>query len=209
MVGHSSGGGLSQHVVDSGKGEGVGKLVVLAGIPSFGGWRVYWNWLKLDPWFPIRVLWDLYHPRSPLSSTRLVHRAFFAPDYPIDKVRKFEAEMSYSESMSWPSGMMFPFVNRSRLLSNLVSNSSNQHAVLLTIGGAQDKLVSVPIMRRLANLYAATNVGIGARSMKLGIRNVSALQHEFTSGVAKEKMREKGKGECGLRRLAGLERDTT
>ena len=37
LVGHSSGGGLSQHVVDSGKGLGVGKLVVLAGIPSFGG----------------------------------------------------------------------------------------------------------------------------------------------------------------------------
>ncbi|CAE6472577.1 unnamed protein product [Rhizoctonia solani] len=198
LVGHSSGGGLSQHVVDAGKGEGVGKLVVLAGIPSFGGWRVYLNWFILDPWFPIRVLWDLYHPRSPLSSTRLVHRAFFSPTYPIEKVQAFESEMSPYESMSWPSGMMFPFISRKRLLTNLVIH--NARIPLLTIGGAQDTLVSVPIMRRLAHLYAATSVGIhaaGTKSKKrLGFKDVSMLQDGFTSGVTRtneEKEKERGK----------------
>ncbi|CAE6526597.1 unnamed protein product [Rhizoctonia solani] len=198
LVGHSSGGGLSQHVIDSGKGESVGKLVVLAGIPSFGGWIVYLNWFILDPWFPIRVLWDLYHPRSPLSSTRLVHRAFFAPTCPIEKVRAFEAEMSPYESMSWPSGMMFPFISRKRLLTNLLAH--NAQAPLLTIGGAQDKLVSVPIMRRLAHLYAATVVGINAggttAKKKPGFKDVSGLQGEFISGVTQtrgEKKREQGK----------------
>ncbi|KAJ1303847.1 hypothetical protein OPQ81_008267 [Rhizoctonia solani] len=198
LVGHSSGGGLSQHVIDSGKGEGVGKLVVLAGIPSFGGWRVYLNWFILDPWFPIRILWDLYHPRSPLSSTQLVHRAFFSPSYPIEKVRTFEAEMSPFESMSWPSGMMFPFISRERLLANLLVH--NARAPLLTIGGSQDKLVSVPIMRRLAGLYAATSVGIHAGGTiikkKLGLRDVTGLQDGFTSGVTQtteEKERQRGK----------------
>ncbi|KAG8728452.1 hypothetical protein FRC11_011043 [Ceratobasidium sp. 423] len=198
IVGHSSGGGLSQHVVDSGKAEGVGKLVVLAGIPSFGGWRVYLNWFMLDPWFPIRILWDMYHPRSPLSSTRLVHRAFFAPSYPIEKVRAFEAEMSPYESMLWPSGMMFPFISRKRLLTNLLIH--NTQAPLLTIGGAQDTLVSVPIMRRLAHLYAATSVGIHTggttTKRKPGFKDVSGLQGGFVSGVTKtrvEKERERGK----------------
>ncbi|CAE6448006.1 unnamed protein product [Rhizoctonia solani] len=198
LVGHSSGGGLCQHVIDSGKGEGVGKLVVLAGIPSFGGWRVYLNWFMLDPWFPIRVLWDLYHPRSPLSSTRLVHRAFFSPTYSIEKVRTFEAEMSPYESMSWPSGMMFPFISRKRLLTNLIAY--NTHAPLLTIGGAQDKLVSVPIMRRLAYLYADTSVrthaGATTAEKKLGCKDVSGLQDGLTSGVnrtSEEKKKERGK----------------
>lgn len=91
--------------------------------------------------------------------------------------------MSHFESMSWPSGMMFPFVSRPRVLANLLANSQGHHAILLTIGGAQDKLVSIPIMRRLASMYASTNVGIGAG---LGLKNVSLLQHGFTSGVAKE-----------------------
>ncbi|CAE6471155.1 unnamed protein product [Rhizoctonia solani] len=175
LVGHSSGGGLSQHWY-------------WRGFPVLEGKSLLVN---------RGVLWDLYHPRSPLSSTRLVHRAFFSPTYPIDKVRAFEAEMSPYESMSWPSGMMFPFISRKRLLTNLIAH--NAHVPLLTIAGAQDKLVSVPIMRRLAHLYAGTSVGIhaaGTVAKKLGFRDVSGLQDGFTSGVTRtneEKEREPGK----------------
>ncbi|CUA76514.1 hypothetical protein RSOLAG22IIIB_06319 [Rhizoctonia solani] len=194
LVGHSAGGGLSQYLISKGKGDSVGKLVVLAGIPAFGAWRVYLNWFLLDPLFLIRALWDLYHPRTALSSTRLVHRAFFSPTYSIDKVQAFEAEMAPYESMSWPMGMMFPFVSPKRLLSNLIPY--NARAPLLTIGGEQDKLVSVPIMHRLAHLYAATSVGIHAGNTKLGFKNVSILQDGFTSGVTKsneEREKERGK----------------
>ncbi|KAF8603369.1 hypothetical protein BDV93DRAFT_523434 [Ceratobasidium sp. AG-I] len=193
LVGHSSGGGLSQHVVDSGKGVGVGKLVVLAGIPSFGGWRVYVNWFKLDPWFPIRILRDFYHPRSPLSTTRLVHNAFFSPTYPVEKVQKFEAEMSPYESMLWPSGMMFPFISCARVLKNLLVTcppESKKRVPLLAISGAQDTLVSHPIMRRMVHVYAATNVGVRAR-----VRDISSLQYEGTSGIQGEK---EGEGEAGV-----------
>lgn len=194
LVGHSAGGGLSQYLIGQGKADGVGKLVILAGFPSFGGWQVYWNWFKLDPWFPIRVLWDLYHPRSPLSSTRLIHQAFFSPTYPADKVRTFEAEMAPYESMLWPSEMMFTFVSRTRVLANLLKSATSNHAnassskkptPLLVIAGAQDKLMSVPIMRRLAQMYAATNVGIGVKTTP-GMKDVSVLQHEFTSGLPEE-----------------------
>ncbi|QRW22736.1 alpha/beta hydrolase family protein [Rhizoctonia solani] len=225
LVGHSSGGGLSQHVIDSGKGEGVGKLVVLAGIPSFGGQVLFNHGFLTNTLIRLhlidgefistglslilgslsafygRLTWvigSLYHPRSPLSSTRLVHRAFFSPTYPIGKVQEFEAEMSPFESMSWPSGMMFPFVSRKRLLSKLTK--LNARAPLLTIGGAQDKLVSVPIMRRLAHLYAATSVGIHAAGhavteKKFRFKDVSSKQDGFVPGVTRtENEREKEQG---------------
>ncbi|KAJ1303848.1 hypothetical protein OPQ81_008268 [Rhizoctonia solani] len=198
LVGHSAGGGLSQYIIGNGKAKDVGKLVILAGIPSFGAWRIYLNWLLLDPWFLIRALWDLYHPRTALSSTRLVHRAFFSPSYPIEKVQAFEAEMAPFESMSWPMGMMFSFVSPKRLLTNLLAH--NARTPLLTIGGSQDKLVSVPIMRRLAGLYAATSVGIHTGGTiikkKLGLRDVTGLQDGFTSGVTQtteEKERQRGR----------------
>ncbi|KAG8683354.1 hypothetical protein FRC09_016134 [Ceratobasidium sp. 395] len=187
LVGHSAGGGLSQHLVDSGKGSGVGKLVIIAGFPCYGGWRVYVNWVKNDPWFPLRILKDLYHMRSPLSSTRLVHRAFFSPTYSIDKVRAFETDMAPYESMSWPSGMMTPFVSCARVLSNLFqfasttsSPSSKKHTPLLVVSGAQDMLMRDPLMKWMANQYAATNVGIGYSAK---FKNVSRLQYEFTSGI--------------------------
>jgi thioesterase domain-containing protein len=37
LAGHSAGGGLSQYIIGKGKAEGVGKLVILAGFPSYGG----------------------------------------------------------------------------------------------------------------------------------------------------------------------------
>ncbi|GAB1522121.1 hypothetical protein RhiTH_005230 [Rhizoctonia solani] len=185
LVGHSAGGGLAQYIVGNGRAEGVRKLVVLAGIPSFGAWRIYLNWLILDPWFLVRALWDLYHPRTALSSTKLVHRAFFSPNYPIEKVQAFEAEMAPFESMSWPMGMMFPFVSPMRVLNNLGIHGSK--TPLLTIAGAQDTLVSVPIMRRLAHLYAATSIGIYSNTTKtkrkLEFADVSNMQDGFVSGV--------------------------
>jgi hypothetical protein len=88
--------------------------------------------------------------------------------------------------------MIFPFVSRSRVLNNLIANSTSRptnsdstkrHPTLLIVAGAQDRLMTVPIMKRLANMYAATNVGVGVKTT-LGVRNVSSLQQEFTSGVA-------------------------
>lgn len=93
--------------------------------------------------------------------------------------------MSPYESMSWPSGMMFPFVKCARVLKGLLAASppeSKKRVPLLAISGAQDTLVSDPIMRRMAHIYAATNVGLSAK-----VRDVSRLQYEGTSGVQAKK----------------------
>ncbi|QRV95830.1 alpha/beta hydrolase family protein [Ceratobasidium sp. AG-Ba] len=122
--------------------------------------------------------------RSPLSSTQLVHRAFFSPTYSIEKVRAFEVEMAPYESMSWPSGMMLPFVSCARVLSNLLATSSQpasgskSHVPLLVISGAQDMLMRDPLMKRMTNMYASAGVGIG---YNFKFRDVSKLQYELIS----------------------------
>lgn len=70
------------------------------------------------------------------------------------------------------------------LLASSTSSSSSpteKPTPLLVIAGQQDTLMGVPLMRRMASMYAATNVGIGA-----GVRDVSKLQYEFTSGVQEQ-----------------------
>ncbi|KAG8740019.1 hypothetical protein FRC12_016136, partial [Ceratobasidium sp. 428] len=95
--------------------------------------------------------------------------------------------MAPYESMSWPSGMMTPFVSCARVLNNLLQSASTisspspkKHIPLLVVSGAQDMLMRDPLMKWMANQYAATNVGIGYSAK---IKNVSKLQYEFTSGI--------------------------
>src|SRR3954467_7783339 len=78
-------------------------------------------WVSVDPWFLLRLFHDFLHPRSMLSSTTLVHNAFFCPAYPRSEVAKFERYMAEYESYLWPFQMLFRFVNLRSVLSSLVS----------------------------------------------------------------------------------------
>lgn len=92
--------------------------------------------------------------------------------------------MAPYESLAWPSGMLLPFVSCARVLINLFASatppSSKKYAPLLIVSGAQDMLMRDPLMKRMANQYAATNVGIGYSTK---FKDVSQLQYRFTSGV--------------------------
>jgi hypothetical protein len=110
---------------------------------------VYASWWKLDPWFMIRMLRDWYHPRSPLSSTALVHAAFFSPKFPDSQVKLFEQIMSPTESFLWPLSMMWRFVDNKRVLSGCGLR-------LLLLAAEKDKLMTLPIMQRNAAEYAAS-----------------------------------------------------
>jgi pimeloyl-ACP methyl ester carboxylesterase len=115
---------------------------------------VYWNWFKLDPWFVPRLYFrDMWHPRSPLSSTSLVHRAFFSPEYPVGEVKKFEVLMPEYESLVWPLGMMFSFVNVGNVLKSVVGWRDERQARVLIIAGEKDTLMGVGLMRKMAADY--------------------------------------------------------
>ena len=116
---------------------------------------MYHNWFKLDPWFvPRYYIRDLWHPRSPLSATSLVHRAFFSPEYPRSEVKKFERMLPEYESMIWPLSQMLPFVNVKNVLKNIIGwKEKTNHPRLFVIAGDLDTLMGVTLMQRMATVY--------------------------------------------------------
>ncbi|KAF2725492.1 alpha/beta-hydrolase [Polychaeton citri CBS 116435] len=105
LVGHSSGGGLAQYMLAKGRAR-AHALCLVDAIPHFSSMDIYLNWFKHDPWFPLRSMFHLQHPTSPLSTPRLVHGAFFGHLFPMSRVPDFMRWMPGYESMGWPVGMM-------------------------------------------------------------------------------------------------------
>ncbi|KAG6908497.1 hypothetical protein DXG01_004431 [Tephrocybe rancida] len=181
IVGHSAGGGLAQYVLSRNLAQ-VGGLVLMASFPNFGGYGVYWNWAILDPFFALRTFFrHLGHPRSPLSSTVLVHKAFFSPEYPAKDVQAFERNMAEYESLVWPFGMMFPFVKVQNVLKNVVGWGPMLGARVLVVAGAKDALMGVSLMRRMAGQYRKS-FEVLARRRQLGVE-LSEEQRESAIGA--------------------------
>jgi pimeloyl-ACP methyl ester carboxylesterase len=63
------------------------------------------------------------------------------------------------ESLSWPSGMMWPFISCKRVLSNIFSSVSgvqlSPKPKVLVVAGEKDTLMGVALMRRMAERYAS------------------------------------------------------
>ncbi|KAF2838796.1 alpha/beta-hydrolase [Patellaria atrata CBS 101060] len=151
LVGHSSGGGLSQIVLSSKDVQAKG-LALVASIPCYGSFGVYWRWWTMDPWFVMRQWIHFMHPNSPLSSRRLVKQAFFCDAYPDERVDEFAKEMSYYESYLWPIGMMFgSFVNVKNILQQIVGWGIGERVLILA--AENDRLMSVEQMQRAADTY--------------------------------------------------------
>ncbi|KAK5102577.1 hypothetical protein LTR70_000435 [Exophiala xenobiotica] len=111
LVGHSSGGGLSQYLLsgispDPALRVEASGLCLVGAIPSYGSYDIYWNWWKHDPWFSARSMFHLQHPTSPLSTEELVHGAFFGCKFPVSRIGAFKRWMPAFESMGWPTGMV-------------------------------------------------------------------------------------------------------
>ncbi|EHL03019.1 hypothetical protein M7I_0991 [Glarea lozoyensis 74030] len=152
MIGHSAGGGLVQDFL--GKGGRAGGMVLVGSFPWWGGFGVYKNWFRLDPWFLLRYyIRDFWHPRSPLSSTTLVKRAFFCDEYPDEQVREFERWMPEFESMLWPLGQMFAFTSVEEVLRGIVGWGTGKGSRVLVVAGERDRLMTGDLMGELAGGY--------------------------------------------------------
>jgi pimeloyl-ACP methyl ester carboxylesterase len=148
VVAHSSGGGLAQFSLSNGLFK-ARALMLVGAVPHWGNMDVYWNWFRrIDPWFSIRMIFHLYHPNSPLSSPKLVHNAFFGPEYPLSKVPEFMRWMSNYEAMWWPFGMAGQgwsltyrtWLEPVKILKNIThwDRTSDKVAVMI---GTQDKMM--------------------------------------------------------------------
>ncbi|CAM1509072.1 Fc.00g028110.m01.CDS01 [Cosmosporella sp. VM-42] len=155
LVGHSSGGGLSQGVLGQGD-VSVKGLALLGAVPAYGSTGVYMNWAKLDPWFTIRMLFHFWHPNSPLSHPILTKRAFFCNSYPISSLIQFQRRLNRYESFLWPISMMKPFASASSILKQIHNSGSEK---VLVMAGTGDKLMTVPVTKETAAFYREASEG--------------------------------------------------
>jgi hypothetical protein len=99
-----------------------------------------------------------WHPNSPLSHPNLTRRVFFSEGLSDAYVIKFQERISAYESFLWPLGMGMPFVKTEKMLPRITSRGSGQS--ILVLCGGLDKIMTLPIMEKLANTYrtAYTNL---------------------------------------------------
>lgn len=117
LVGHSSGGGLNQALLSGSYASAsasassprlqtrASALCLVDSIPHFGSLDLFYNWFLQDPYFLVRSAFHLQHPGSPLSTTQLVHGAFFGHLFPRARVHEFVRWMPRYETLVWPQAM--------------------------------------------------------------------------------------------------------
>jgi hypothetical protein len=110
-----------------------------------------------------------------------VHKAFFSPEFPTIEVRKFEKLLPEYESMAWPIGMMFSFINVTTVLKNIVGWKGENGDRILVIAGEKDKLMGVTLMQRLAADYRL------AFTKSIGALLVSDSKSEIETDKAKDR----------------------
>ncbi|KAK1965809.1 alpha/beta-hydrolase [Colletotrichum sublineola] len=150
LVGHSSGGGLSQSILSAGQAHVKG-LALLGAVPGFGSYGVYANWAMFDPWFAVRMLFHGWHPNSPLSHPFLVKQAFFGDQMPESAVLRFQKHANRYESFLWPISMMRPFSSAANVISSIAGWGSSER--IMVLAGTQDKMMTHHIMSNLAAFY--------------------------------------------------------
>ncbi|EHA47613.1 hypothetical protein MGG_03896 [Pyricularia oryzae 70-15] len=152
LVGHSSGGGMLQGILSEGLVSASG-LVLAGAVPGFGSMGVYMNWWRADPWFALRMMLHGWHSNSPLSHPALVKNIFFSNEVSDSYVVNFFKHSNSYESYFWPFSMMRPFVKANSLLKQLGGISGWDRQRILILGGGGDKIMTVPIMQKLASYY--------------------------------------------------------
>ena len=93
----------------------------------------------------------LWRPNSPLSHPALTRRAFFSAEQTDAYVEAFQDRINPYESLRWALGMMKPFANGEKVLEQISGGGSGQR--LMVLAGEHDKIMTVPIMRDLAQWY--------------------------------------------------------
>ena len=93
------------------------------------------------------------------------------------------------ESLVWPLGMMFSFVNVGKVLRNIVGWKGEKAQRVLVIAGEKDTLMGVHLMRRMAADYRqqfvifAKNLWSGQSSSSLNDDSGLDAQHGIGFGI--------------------------
>lgn len=91
-----------------------------------------------------------WHPNSPLSHPALTRRVFFSERQTDEYVEEFQKLACPYESFLWPLGMGYQFVSPVRILQQI---SGSARGRVLVLAGGEDKIMTYPVMERLAAFY--------------------------------------------------------
>ncbi|KAF6809630.1 alpha beta hydrolase fold protein [Colletotrichum sojae] len=185
LVGHSSGGGLSQGILSAGQAHVKG-LALLGAVPGFGSYGVYANWAMFDPWFTVRMLFHGWHPNSPLSHPFLVKQAFFGDHMTEAGLLNFQKHVNRYESFLWPISMMKPFAKAANIINAIGGWGSGERIMVLT--GTQDRMMTRGVMNKLAATYR------DAFSALAGGKKLDAKDEEVRPLAGKDGQDEGGHG---------------
>ncbi|KAB5583381.1 Alpha/Beta hydrolase protein [Coniochaeta sp. 2T2.1] len=152
LVGHSSGGGLSQFILSEGDVTAKG-LTLMGAVPGFGSIGVYVNWWKVDPLFTIRMWFHLGHPNSPLSHPALTRRVFFHGAVSDAYMEEFQRHINPYECFRWPLSMMKPFTSFPRILGQISGWDEHGGARVMVLRGEYDRLMTLPVMEKLTGAF--------------------------------------------------------
>jgi pimeloyl-ACP methyl ester carboxylesterase len=155
LIGHSSGGGLSQFILSE-RDVRVKGLVLMGAVPGFGSMGVYINWWKLDPLFTIRMFFHGGHPNSPLSHPALTRRVFFHGPVSDTYIEEFQRHINPYECFWWPLTMMRPFTSFPQILTQISGWGEGSSSRVLVLRGEYDRLMTLPVMEKLANTFRTT-----------------------------------------------------
>ncbi|KAH7106098.1 Alpha/Beta hydrolase protein [Auriculariales sp. MPI-PUGE-AT-0066] len=190
LVGHSSGGGISQALLNQGKVQ-VKALVLAAAVPGFGSTNVYLDWMKMDRWSSIRGIFHLWHPNTMLSHPALVQRAFFSTKVTQSFVENFMQHAAPYEAFGWPISMLRQFVQPLAVLQHIRGwddKDKKGRARVLVLAGELDAIIRTYNCRKLAAFY------------HVGEHGQTAVKYEEVSGVAHHLQNDVG-WEAGAQKL--------
>ncbi|KAK5747174.1 hypothetical protein LTR17_000309 [Elasticomyces elasticus] len=196
LVGHSAGGGLAQYVLAKLQTR-VRALCLVDAIPHYGSLEIYKNWLKHDPWFPLRSMLHLGHPNSPLSSVELVRTAFFGSQYPVSGVPDFMKWMPGYESMGWPIGMLGNFsawlrgqphwLEPSEIVCNIAGSptTNDTEPICVLVGSADMMFRPAMYTRQVVDLSRALRLDGNPEAKQQGITqaDITGVEMQRSDGV--------------------------
>lgn len=123
------------------------------------------------------MLFHLGHPNSPLSHPALTRRVFFSNEVSDAYVEDFQRKsLNAYESLLWPMSMIRRFADAGRVARQV--NTAARAKVLVLAGGA-DRLMTLDVMRKLAEFYRAAFRDLdGEGRVEEGLRSLGWLEEE-------------------------------
>lgn len=91
------------------------------------------------------------HSISPVSHPFLLRQAFFGKECPETELLEFQRNLSRYESLNWVVGMLLPFVDPKKLLSNITGWGTTDRVLIMA--GVGDRLLTKDVQESSAKTY--------------------------------------------------------